>query len=204
MLIQPFALHLSKLSFEPPKWPSTRIIGYESAAHLLQTASKAAKVGLEVKVKLRRVVVEDQSWSTTVSLKESVRKQRFHTLPLSVVAANSLTSASAWDCRIPIVIFHASIYQIGELLARVVWWCCLRTDFWNFCKNSCAATFWSLWPSRIVAMAAKTGANSCDISPFVAMPAVLVVGEEGQRWEDLSRTKACKMLFGCQSLQDQI
>jgi len=38
-----------------------------------------------------------------------------HTLPLSVVAAKSLTSASASDCKIPIVIFHASIYLKKKL-----------------------------------------------------------------------------------------
>jgi hypothetical protein len=96
------------------------------------------------------------------------------TLPLSVVAANNLASASAWDCSIPIVICHASVYKICELMIQL---ClaqpaqyCQRTDFWNFSRYRCAACFCSLCPSRMVDIAVKTGAKApSGPLPFVAM-----------------------------------
>jgi hypothetical protein len=60
---------------------------------------------------------------------------RQHTLPFSVVAANSFAAASAGgDSMIAIVVVHASCYgvlsaQSADPLPA------LRTDFWNCSRN---------------------------------------------------------------------
>ena len=48
-------------------------------------------------------------------------------------------------------------------------------------------------------MAANTGANSCDMVPFVAISASVGGGEEGQKRGRLAPHEVCKLLLGYQS-----
>lgn len=60
------------------------------------------------------------------------------------------------------------------------------TDFWNFSRNECAASFCSLLPSRIVDIAVKTGTKACSCT------AVAMVASGGR-----GRKKRLLMRLGC-------